>query len=362
MRLPRNGDAIDVAQVAAMADRFLEAGFTYFDTAWAYPGSEEAIRKALVERHPRDSFLLASKNAAWLRCKSAADARDQLRTSLDRSGAGRFDFYLLHNLGESRTHFFDDWGLWDWAFARKAEGLLRHVGFSFHSTADELDAVLRAHPEAEFVQLQINYADWESPSVQSRRCLEVARAHGKPVVVMEPVKGGMLAHPPPAVADALRRADPSASPASWALRFAADRPGVYTVLSGMSSLAQMEENIATLRGFSGLSGAESAALGEARRALAAVPVVPCTSCDYCAKVCPRSVGISGSFAALNSLTLYGDPAAAANQESWLVAGHGRKPAADCIRCGRCEAVCPQHIPIRDELARAAAAFPRPADP
>lgn len=356
MRLPKQGEAIDVARVSEMVDHFLGAGFSYFDTAWAYPGSEEAIRRALVERHPRESFLLATKNAAWLGCQNAGDARAQFETSLRRSGAGYFDFYLLHNLGETRTRVFEDFGLWDWAFAQRDAGLIRHVGFSFHASAGELDAILRAHPEAEFVQLQINYADWESPSIQSRACLDVARAHGKPVVVMEPVKGGMLAKPPPSVAEVLRRADPVASPSSWALRFAASRPGVYTVLSGMSSLEQMAENTETFRGFSGFTPAQEEAIAEARAALAAIPVVPCTSCDYCAKVCPRDVGVSGTFSAFNCLTLYGDRAAAANQESWLVGGHGRKPASECIGCGRCEAVCPQRIPIRGELARAAAAL------
>lgn len=356
MRLPKAGDAIDVGQVKEMVDRFLAAGFTYFDTAWAYPGSEEAIRQALVERHPRGSYTLATKLAAWIGCKTADDAKAQFKTSLQRTGAGYIDYYLLHNLGESRTRVFDDFGLWDWAFEQKAKGLIRHVGFSFHSTADELEAILQAHPEAEFVQLQINYADWESPSIQSRRCHEVARTHGKPVVIMEPVKGGMLATPPQDVADIFKAADPAASPASWALRFAADLDGVMAVLSGMGSVAQMEDNISSMKGFAGLSSAERRTLDAARAALSRHPVVPCTSCNYCSKVCPRNIGISGSFTAMNSLTLYGDKTAAANQEGWLVSMHGHKRAAECIRCGKCEEVCPQHIPIREELAKVAVAF------
>lgn len=357
MRLPKNGETIDIGQVSAMVDRFLGAGFTYFDTAWAYPGSEEAIRRALVERYPRDTYLLATKNAAWIGCKSAADATAQLDVSLERSGAGYFDFYLLHNLGESRTRVFDDFKLWDWALAQREAGRIRHLGFSFHAGAAELDEILRAHPEAEFVQLQINYADWESPSIQSRRCLETARAHGKPVIVMEPVKGGLLAKPPADVAAVLEASEPDSSCASWALRFAADQEGVYTVLSGMSDLAQMEDNLATMDGFSGLTEQQRDVLARARKTLEAHPIVPCTSCGYCMKVCPEGIGIPGTFSALNLLTLFGDAKAAANHESWFVSGQGRKRASACVGCGSCETACPQHIPIRETLRRANAAFP-----
>ena len=206
MRLPKKGEDFDIEQIKAMVDLFMEAGFTYFDTAWAYTGSEDAIRQALVERYPRDSFQLATKLAAWIKCKTAEEAQGQLASSLRLAGVDYFDFYLLHNLGETRTKVFDDFGLWDWVQEKKSEGVLRHVGFSFHATPEELDAILQAHPEMDFVQLQINYADWENPAIQSKRCYEVARAHGKPVVVMEPIKGGMLATPPAEVAELLKAA------------------------------------------------------------------------------------------------------------------------------------------------------------
>ena len=350
MRLPKNGDAIDVEQVKTMVDRFLAAGFTYFDTAWAYPGSEDAIRQALVERYPRASFQLATKNAAWIKCKSREDAVEQFETSLRQTGAGYFDFYLLHNLGETRTRFFDDFGMWDFVQEKKREGAIRHVGFSFHSTPEELEAILKAHPEMEFVQLQINYADWENPAVQSRACYEVARKYGKPVVIMEPVKGGMLATPPESVAEVFRKADPNASCASWAIRFAASLEGVITVLSGMSTLEQMEDNLSYMERFAPLSEEERATLEAAREALGRIPLIPCTSCNYCAKACPNDIGISGSFTAMNYLTLYKNREAALAQENWLVIGHGKKRAGECVKCGKCEQVCPQHIAIREELA------------
>lgn len=356
MRLPQKDGVIDVEQTKTMVDRFMEAGFTYFDTAWAYAGSEDAIRQALVERYPRDSFQLATKNAAWINCKTREEAISQFDTSLRQTGAGYFDFYLLHNLGESRTQYFDDFDLWTWVQEKKAEGLIRHVGFSFHSTPEELDAILTAHPEMEFVQLQINYADWDYPAVQSRRCYEVARAHGKPVIIMEPVKGGMLANPPESVQNILRSAEPEMSIPSWAIRFAANLEGIITVLSGMSNVEQMEDNLSYMKDFTGLTDAEKETLKQAQEEINRIPMVPCTTCNYCAKVCPMHIGISGTFTAMNYLTLYHDLPAAKHQEEWLVGGHGLKPANECIKCGKCEKACPQHIAIRDELVKAHAAL------
>lgn len=349
MRLPQKNGIIDVEQVKEMVDLFMNAGFTYFDTAWAYAGSEDAIRKALVERYPRESYRLATKNAAWINCKTEEEARAQFDVSLKQTGAGYFDFYLLHNLGEGRTKYFDDFHMWDWIKEKKDSGLIKHIGFSFHSTPKELDEILTAHPEMEFVQLQINYADWENPAVQSRGCYEVARKHKKPVVIMEPVKGGMLATPPQTVEMLFKEAEPDSSAASWGIRFAADLDGVITVLSGMSSIEQMKDNLSYMEHFTGLTTTQKDILEKARIELSKIPLIPCTSCNYCTKVCPVNIGISGSFTAMNYLTLYGNKAAAVHQAEWLVQGHGLKPATECVKCGKCEEACPQHISIRDQL-------------
>ncbi|HJC89627.1 MAG TPA: aldo/keto reductase [Candidatus Mediterraneibacter excrementigallinarum] len=355
MRLPMKDNAIDLEQTKEMVDRFMEAGFCYFDTAYGYNDgeSEKAAKAALVDRYPREKFLLATKLPAWAGAKNKEEAEQMFYTSLERTGAGYFDFYLLHNLGEERSHFFDDYGIWDFLQERKKEGLIRHLGFSMHDKAEVLDEILTAHPEMEFVQLQINYADWEDPSIESRKCYEVARKHGKPVIIMEPVKGGTLANPPKEVSEVFAAADPEASPSSWAIRFAASLEGVITVLSGMSNVEQMEDNLSYMKDFKPLTAEEQAVVEKARDVFNSFPKVPCTACAYCMKGCPKNIAIYGTFQAVNIYNMYNDLAGAKGKYEWNTSGHGWGKASECIKCGKCEQVCPQHIHIRDELEKAA---------
>ena len=342
MRLPKGPDGrIDIEHTRRMVDAFLDAGFTYFDTAYVYDNgdSERAARAALVERHPRERFTLATKlNARAHDCHSAADARQQIYTSLERTGAGYFDYYLLHAVQAGNLPLYDEYGCWDYVRELKAKGLIRHWGFSFHDTPALLDELLTKHPDAEFVQLQINYADWENPSVQSRACWETARRHGKPVVIMEPVKGGMLANPPARVRDALAGAKPGASPASWAIRCAASLEGVLTVLSGMSDIRQMEDNLSFMRDFQPLNAAERGAIREARDLLLGVNSIPCTGCRYCVEGCPQRIPIPEIFKARNEQLIW--EREAQGRAAYAAATEGRGRASDCAACGQCESACP----------------------
>lgn len=358
MRLPEfeaDGEKqIDIPQVSKMVDEFLAAGFDYFDTAFGYHGgrSEVAAREALVDRHPRDAFRLATKLPAWM-AKSAEDAKSMFQTSLERTNAGFFDYYLLHNLGEGRTRLFDDYGLWDFVYDLRERGLVRKLGFSIHDKADALEAILDAHPDVDFVQLQINYADWESPKIESRRCYEVARERNLPIIVMEPIKGGSLMRLPAKAAAELRACDADASLASWALRFAASAPGVEMVLSGMSTIEQLRENVASMRGAAPLLPEELVAIDRARAIIESTPSIPCTDCKYCVKGCPQGVSIPVIMESLNMLHLYEDDYRAKENYLWNAS---RGPASKCIACGACEDVCPQHIEIVRELERASELF------
>ncbi len=356
MRLPKEDGKIDVEQTKVMVDMFLEAGMKYFDTAYVYTGSEEATRKALVERYPRDSYFLTSKlNAGSWAAANEAEAKKQFEISLERLGTDYLDFYLLHALSKNNVQFYEDYGIWDYVRKLKEEGKIRHYGFSFHDTPELLEEILEKHPDAEFVQLQLNYADWDAPAVQSRRCYEVCVKHNKPVVVMEPVKGGTLAAPPQVVADHFKAADPDASAASWAVRFAASLENVMVVLSGMSNIEQMADNLSYMRNFRPLNGEEQQVIKNAQDALASIPSIPCTECRYCVKGCPMKIQIPDIFSAVNRNTIYSQ-FERAKKEYESACRDDHSPAGACIKCGMCEDACPQHLPIRDLLEEAAALF------
>ena len=327
----------------------MSKGFTYFDTAWVYMNgkSEEAAKIALVDRYPRESFQLATKLPAWAGAKNAEEAKQMFWTSLERTGAGFFDYYLLHNLGDERTAYFDKWEIWSFLKEQKEKGLIKHLGFSFHDKADALDKILIDHPDMDFVQLQLNYADWHSSIIESKKCYEVARRHNKPIVVMEPVKGGALAELPKDFGDIFKSYSPESSIASWAVRFAASLEGVITVLSGMSNIAQMEDNTSYMTDFTPLSIEEQGVITKVQEALEDIDNIPCTDCQYCMKDCPEEIPISKIFDAMNILKIYEDLSSAKRKYAFVTRDGGF--ASKCISCGQCEAACPQHIAIISEL-------------
>ena len=348
----RADDTVDIAQVSEMIDCYMEAGGNYFDTAWAYPNSEKTLRKALVERHPRDSYLIASKCITWSNCTCKEDLEAQLQETLATLGIYYLDVYLMHNLGGTRTASFEKFNAWEFVKSVKERGLAKHIGFSAHCTPEELEGFIAAYPEAEIIQLQANYSDWDSPDFRERECVELAHAHGFPVIAMEPVKGGILADPPQAVKDILDEAMPDDSYATAALRFAASQPGIVVTLSGMSTLEQVQDNCRAFRDFKPLDDGEFAAIDRARAALKEGGTVQCTSCDYCAKVCPLNIGISQSLAVLNHFINYGDAASAGYQMGFVVRFNaGKNMITECIRCGACEDACPQNLPILEYFDR-----------
>lgn len=350
MRLPRKGLGIDVEQMKQMVDLFMDAGFTYFDTAFVYPGSEEAARKALVERHPRDSYTLATKlYAAMVPTEKAA--KKEFETSLKRTGAGYFDFYLLHSLMENNYKKYERFGLWDFVREQKEKGLIRHYGFSYHSGPELLDQLLTEHPDVDFIQLQINYADWENPSVESRANYEVARQHHKPIVVMEPVKGGNLANPPREVQNLLKGYHPDLSCASWAVRYAASLEGILTVLSGMSNVQQMQDNLSYMKDFKPLDEGEQKVIQQAQRLMGHSRTIPCTACHYCTKGCPKTIPIPEIFAAMNK-RLGNGQIKEAKEAYQAVTANGHR-ASDCIKCRQCEKACPQHLKVTELLSECA---------
>ena len=355
MRLPEKDGKIDIEQVCRMVDDYLEAGLNYFDTAYVYHGghSEEAVKEALTKRYPRDRFMVATKLPAW--CMKEPDDRDRIFSEqLERTGLDYFDFYLLHSVEDgSNGDTYERLDCFSWAMQKKAEGKIRHFGFSFHGSPEYLEKTLDAHPEVEFVQIQLNYADWENPVVRSGMLYEILHRRGIPMTIMEPVKGGTLAKLPPELEAKYKAAHPDASVASWALRFVGSLPGVMTILSGMSAEEQMKDNIGTFTKFEPLTADEKALIEEVRSIMLDVPQIGCTACRYCTDGCPMHISIPDVFRAVNTLNLYKEEfRPKAFYGGLLSQGHGR--AGDCIACGQCEGVCPQHLPIIELLRDASA--------
>lgn len=365
MRLPMKDGKVDMALCCEMADRFMEAGGTYFDTALMYCGeqSEGAVKGIVTHRYPRDKFTVATKLHSGF-FNSLEDRDAVFNAQRERMGVDFFDYYLIHAIDRNCYEKYTRLDCFSWLAEKKKQGLVKHIGFSFHDSAEFLDKVLTEHPEMEFVQLQLNYLDWDSEDVQSRLCYETARRHGKPIIVMEPVKGGTLATLPERAEALLRAAHPDWAPASWALRFVMELPGVMTVLSGMSNREQMLDNIATAADPVLLTEADRAVLRQVTAILRGQESIPCTGCAYCVTDCPMNIPIPRCFALYNEdQQIYGGAGKDWDSSVWTPAStyydnlmKENNGASTCIECGACAAACPQHLDVPNLLKTVAGRF------
>ena len=360
MRLPLvNPDdqtSIDLERMKQMVDLYMERGFTYFDTAYPYHSgkSEEALREAVVKRYPREAFTVTSKMPVWA-INEPADLERIFNEQLEKCGVDYFDYYWLHALNHERVEVMERMDGWGFLVRKKAEGRIRHIGFSFHDDSALLAQILERHPEVEYVQLQINYLDWESPAIESKTCYDLCTEHGKPVIVMEPVKGGSLAHVPESVDRLFKEYNPDASPASWAIRYCASLPNVLTVLSGMSNIEQVDDNTSYMQDFQPLNEEEQAIIARATEAIRESIAIPCTACHYCAEGCPQQIAIPEYFSLYNAVQQFPDQKSNSDLYYNLVAKNHSK-ASECLECGQCEAQCPQHIDIIENLKLVAQTF------
>ena len=355
MRLPMKGGEVDLEETARMVDCFIENGFNYFDTAHGYLGgkSETALKACLTSRYPRESYLLVDKLTHGMFEKSPEGIRKFFASQLEACGVEYFDYYLMHAQNNEFFNEFKACRAYETAFELKAEGKVRHVGLSFHDKAEVLDRILTEYPGIELVQIQFNYLDYEDPVIQSRLCYEVCRKHGKPVVVMEPVKGGTLAHLPEDAARILSGLGTGESQASYAIRYVASFPGIMMTLSGMSSLEQMQDNISFMKDLRPFTEEEMEAVAKVRGIFESKKMIACTGCRYCTDGCPMDIPIPDLFADLNAKKIHRNW-----NSDWYFMVHTRshgKPS-DCIECGQCEGVCPQHLPITDLMKEAARQF------
>ena len=358
---PNDEASIDLEQAKQMVDLFMERGFTYFDTAIMYHNcaSQRAAREILVDRYPRDRFTLATKlHSSYFH--SFEDRDRVFREQLEQTGAGYFDYYLIHGVEASNYPKYEQFDCFNWLLDKKAKGLVKHAGFSFHDQPELLDEILTRHPEMEFVQLQLNYLDWESQWIRSRDCYEVCVKHGKPVIVMEPIKGGTLANVPEEAEALLKQAEPGLSVPSWAIRFAASLPGVMMVLSGMSTLEQMQDNLSYMEDFKPLTEEEKALCFKVADMINCQIAIPCTACHYCTEGCPMNICIPEYFSLYNE-----DMRENLDQKGWTInftnydtLSQQFGKASECIQCGQCEGVCPQHLTIIDFLKDVTAHFER----
>ncbi len=359
MRMPKLSPAddksVDIEMVKKMVDKFISAGFCYFDTAFMYHGgeSENVVKAALTSRYPRDRYLLADKMPLW-EIEDSSFYEKTFQTQLDKCGVDYFDFYLLHSMNAEKYEMVQRTGGFDFLKSLKADGRAKFIGFSFHDTADVLDKILTEHPEVEFVQLQINYIDWENEKVQSHKCYDVVRKHNKGVTIMEPVKGGSLAVTAPETQKIFKDYDPDSSIASWALRFALSLEGVIVVLSGMSALDQLEDNLKTASERRPFSEEEKSVLEAAIKSLHAVPTIECTACKYCMTSCPQQINTPDIIALLNDYSRFQSLPNAKRTYGMRTANGGK--ASSCLSCGVCEDYCPQHIKIPKVLKKAAELF------
>lgn len=361
MRLPQldenDATSVDIERVKGMVDTFIERGFCYFDTAAPYHGkhSEIAFREAVVKRYPRESYIVADKLSLGMIDK-AEDMQSFFDGQMERTGLDYIDIYLLHALGKDSYAKAQAFKAFEFAAQKKAEGKVKHVGFSFHDSAEVLDQILTEHPEVEYVQLQINYLDWEDEHVQSRECYEVAVKHGKKVLVMEPVKGGALAKVSPQVEALLKSYHPTASPAAWAIRFVASLSQVVMVLSGMSNEEQIDDNTSFMQNFQQLNKKELEILEKAADMIRNDIAVPCTGCAYCVDDCPQKIAIPEYFAMYNKVKRFQGSGLNWEKQKYTNKAKERGKASDCIECGLCEGHCPQHLEIRKFLKDVAEVF------